>query len=612
MDPFSQGFGSDTLDFLDAQLKAAQTDRRTTRAMSKSNSFCFARYESVKTTNFKKNLGNQAQKTSQHVKESEANQDSSGCEVIDESPGRNSEILLQKSVRLKLRKLKAQTTQQQEIQGLSDIFAQELSFETSNEDKENVDTGRTFNVPDSGPDLVNEGQVDTFFDLDSVSFTCDNDIHKESFREISLDDSVIPEGSLRWIESPSEVLSFKVPKVQKKMSQTKGANQQLKLNTKENLRLISNWGLPREVVEQYKQKGIEEMFEWQKDCLSNMKVLFEATNLMYSAPTSAGKTLVSEILMIKTCIERRKKGLMILPFISVVREKMFYLRDLLTPAGIRVEGFFGGYNPPGGFEHVQVAICTIEKANSIINRLLENGKLDDLGIIVVDEVHLLSDPSRGYILELLLAKILYMKEHANLDIQIIAMSATIPNIDLLTKWLRAEFFYTDFRPIELREMLKVGANILDSKLQPIRTLPHEEIFQKDTDNVGQLAVETILENFSTLIFVPSKDWCEQLCLNLAQLIHNYKKLQTTQAETLCEILKQRSEETDELKLQLKNCPIGLDAMLEKMLGYGCAYHHAGLTTEERDIIENGFKNGTLKILVATSTLSSGVSINKKL
>lgn len=50
---------------------------------------------------------------------------------------------------------------------------------------------------------------------------------------------------------------------------------------------------------------------------------------------------------------------------------------------------------------------------------------------------------------------------------------------------------------------------------------------------------------------------------------------------------------------------GLDSVLENTISYGCAFHHAGLTAEEKDILEASFKSGALKVIVATSTLSSG-------
>ena len=69
----------------------------------------------------------------------------------------------------------------------------------------------------------------------------------------------------------------------------------------------------------------------------------------------------------------------------------------------------GSHAPPGGFTSVDIAVCTIEKANSLLNRLLEENKaLSSLGIVVVDEMHMIGDPHRGYLLELFLTKIRYI------------------------------------------------------------------------------------------------------------------------------------------------------------------------------------------------------------
>ncbi|XP_012160490.1 DNA polymerase theta isoform X2 [Ceratitis capitata] len=402
-------------------------------------------------------------------------------------------------------------------------------------------------------------------------------------------------------------LSFSVKSPIKKLNENKDCDL-------ESLKRINAWNLPHSVLQEYEKKGVVKMFDWQIQCLSNPKVIFEHCNLVYSAPTSAGKSLVSEILLLKTVLERNKKVLFILPFVSVVREKMFYLQDLLTVAGYRVEGFYGGYTPPGGFDSIHVAICTIEKANSIINKLLEQGKLADIGTLVVDEVHLISDPGRGYILELLIAKVLYMSRKYGLQMQIVTMSATLANVELLKRWLDAELFITDFRPVALQEMIKIGNTIYDSKMRPLRdvTQPLQgekypfPAIQNDNDHVAQLCIETLLEGCSVIVFCPSKDWCENLATQLSNGIKTVMLKEDYWGKRLRAQIK--SEAIEEVKKQLRDIPTGLDAVLEKMITFGCAFHHAGLTSEERDIIEGSFKSCVLKIIVATSTLSSGVNL----
>ena len=144
---------------------------------------------------------------------------------------------------------------------------------------------------------------------------------------------------------------------------------------------LSSWDLPPAVLESYRSIGITKMFEWQVQCLTIGDIL-NGGNLVYSAPTSAGKTLIAELLMLKRVLECKRKALLILPYVSVVREKTNYLQRLFESTGIRVGGFMGKQAPSGGFDNIDIAICTIEKANSLINRLMEEKQLEQLGKII--------------------------------------------------------------------------------------------------------------------------------------------------------------------------------------------------------------------------------------
>lgn len=380
------------------------------------------------------------------------------------------------------------------------------------------------------------------------------------------------------------------------------------IETQDRLKL-AYWGLPLTILRKYESRGVTSMFQWQVECLSMPDIIENGKNLVYSAPTSAGKTLVSEILVIKTVLERKKKVIFILPFVSVVREKMYYFQDLLSDSGVRVEGFMGGVHPPGGFNATDIAIATIEKANSLLNTMMEEGGLENLGAVVIDELHLLGDPYRGYLLELLLTKLKYMTlKEENINIQLIGMSATLPNLDLLANWLDAELYKTDFRPIPLKEYCKIGSIIYDDKLKSIKPIKLLRELDKlsDNDNVLQLCLETILEGHSVLVFCPTKLWTESLAQQVSTMFNQLGRQKTEIAQRLREQL--NSETIMETLEQLKRSPAGLDRVLRSTVSFGAAFHHAGLTMDERDIIEGAFRSGSIRVLTATSTLSSGVNL----
>ena len=357
--------------------------------------------------------------------------------------------------------------------------------------------------------------------------------------------------------------------------------------------LLSSWGLPTKVVEQYDRNGISSMFPWQAECLLLPNVL-SGGNLVFSAPTSAGKTLVAELLTLKCVLERRKKVLFILPFVSIGQEKTSHFHKLFSCVNVKAGGFIGGQSPAGGLASIDIAVCTIEKANNIVNHLLEKGELGQVGAVVIDELHMIGEPHRGFLLELLITKILYasssdnsLSEQKN-HIQLIGMSATLPNVQTLSRWIGGELYITQYRPVALEEMVFVGNTLYNSSFNELRNFSNAT----DEESLSFLCQETITEGHSVLVFCPTRSWCESLAKKMATVIN-------------C----QEDDGTIAVVFEkLKQTMVGVDPVLHFTLSSRVAFHHAGLTVNERVIIEDAFRQGIIKLVIATSTLSSGVNL----
>ena len=148
----------------------------------------------------------------------------------------------------------------------------------------------------------------------------------------------------------------------------------------------SRYDLPETLVKNLASLGINSIYPWQSSCLLGHGLLNGEKNLVYTAPTGGGKSLVADVLMLKRVIENpTKKALVVLPYVALVQEKLKWLRKAVdgvqkkfeasSPSStqlsrrckfndhrsVRVAGFFGGSKARATWSDIDVAVCTIEK-----------------------------------------------------------------------------------------------------------------------------------------------------------------------------------------------------------------------------------------------------------
>jgi len=312
---------------------------------------------------------------------------------------------------------------------------------------------------------------------------------------------------------------------------------------------------------------------------------------------------VSEVLILRQLLFHGRRALLVLPYVSICTEKVEQLRRLWGGCGVRVEALFAAST---GSWHVgaDVGVCTIEKASTLLNRLLEDDALlRDIGVIVVDEMHLLGDEHRGYILELIMlkARLSAAKSVApsgpSRALQIIGLSATLPNVRILADWLGAHLHISDDRPVPLTLSVASKGQVLPETGAPTSTPKQLQRIARDPDGLVPLVWERMSEGHSVLVFCATKEWCEKAASLLAEELASQQKRETAVLDARLRIVE-----------ELRQVPAGLCPVLARTVPFGVAYHHAGLTVEERAILENGFRGTALGCLCATSTLAAGVNL----
>lgn len=335
------------------------------------------------------------------------------------------------------------------------------------------------------------------------------------------------------------------------------------------LRIADISDIPPSVASAYGEIGISELFPWQYDCLTQSQA-FQGANLAYNAPTSGGKTLISELILIIRHLKTHKKALFVLPYISIVMEKARCFDRIMRKADIKVRAFCSNKGDADLFR-TDIAICTIEKANRIVTKAIDEGKMGEIGLIVIDELHIINENARGALLESIITKALYVG-----GVQIVGMSATLPNIEEIATWMQAKCFKSTFRPVPLTQFSVQNNCIHTANWEKVRALPPGK------------ALKTLVEEAtSCIIFCPTRLKTQQTAADLSKTAAKWEA-----SEGVLEALRGLNSGKD-----LLMC-------VEK----GIAYHHSGLTDEEKDVIEAGFRESRLRVIAATSTLAAGVNL----
>ncbi len=313
--------------------------------------------------------------------------------------------------------------------------------------------------------------------------------------------------------------------------------------------------------------------------------LLDKKSLIISSPTASGKTLCAALIGMKLFYEN-KKMLYLCPLVALAQEKYQEFKEKFSKFGLKISISIGNLDSNDPFlKNYDWIIASNEKIDSLIRHGAE--WIKDVGAIVVDEIHLLTDPSRGPTLEILLTRLKETIPNAT----ILGLSATIKNVKELAEWFKASPVVTDWRPVKLYEGICYNSNInfLNWKSYELdHNFSLEESIIKNTLDLKKQCI----------FFTATKKNAESLA----------EKLTKTCSIFLTDEEKQNLEKISDQILNFLDTPTKQCQRLTKCLRYGVAFHHAGLLGKQKTIIENEFRKGNIKVIAATPTLAMGINL----
>ena len=323
--------------------------------------------------------------------------------------------------------------------------------------------------------------------------------------------------------------------------------------------------------------------------------LLRGDHLVVSAPTSSGKTMIGELAALLGAMDR-KRAFFLLPLKALVNDKQQHFSKAYREFGLlvlRVTGDNSTDIPALMRGQYDLCLMTYEAFASLA--IGNPHILEQVGTVVVDEVQMIADRSRGANLEFVLT-LLRMRRRAGAEPQVIALSAVIGETNGLERWLAARLLRRTERPVPLDE----GVLRADGRFRFIDGSGTEQLtepiirpeFRKGSsqDLVIPLLRKLVGEGKQVIVFRETKGEARGCANYLAESLG-------------------LPAATDALAALPSADPSLASGELREALRHGVAFHTTDLDRDEKLVVEEHFRvpGTTLRVIAATTTLAMGVN-----
>jgi helicase len=343
--------------------------------------------------------------------------------------------------------------------------------------------------------------------------------------------------------------------------------------------------LPQEFTSHLESLGFVELFPPQAAAVESG--LLEGKNLLVASPTASGKTLIATLAAYKRIVQERRKVVYLSPLRALASEKYAEFKKYLEPFGVRCVISTGDFDSAGeALKTYDLLVLTNEKFDS----LLRHGVpwLTDVGLFVSDEVHLAGSGDRGPTLEMILTKVIHSGVHA----QLLSLSATVSNAEEIARWLKSELVELTWRPVPLRQGVYDHGRVWFGDLQG-----EIETARSSYGGAIDVAIDSVSGGGQALVFASTRRRAVSLATKASELTSRFLGEQERRA---CSDAAARIRESGE--------ETGISRLLADLVSKGSAFHHAGLAHEHRRIVEDAYRDRSIKLLASTQTLAAGVNL----